>query len=1580
MGVHASLAEVFQPQMKPRFIVSFVAGLVLLNLNTTKAAPLRLKVEPKGTNALEITLTPTVPGAFYGIMTRANGADGHWLSLTGLIGSSNGTSVTTCTLGGPGELAELRIDTLRDWTFVAGWDEDTLGDGLSPLYKELVLRCDPLAHVDSYAQPAGDGWTIAQKRQNNWNPLVSYQPPQPRLTAAFYVGTNSTQSGRAVLTIQNLSGVLPDYIEIEKADRTWEQPPEDPRLRDPRFQYRGPADGGGGTNGSSRMPGPNRPPFTNRAAYMNWLTNRPGLTNPPPFTNRPFAGRPPPFNRPPSARPKVVTGPFKPLAKIITKPGVQTYTYTDTITNTLLSPEYQCWAHFAPPFRSTPAEVDPGSIRKSLLTVQAQPTTNGYNLVVTHPFPYAMYLLLVRDQRDPQWRASGYFVSGTNRDPIQLNADLKGMMAAGEGLPSMPAVKFQPDAVQPEFIAGSGDDSDGDGLPDVYEVMVTRTDPAKADTGNTGVLDGYKETSDGWSTLEKFRRRLDPLKPFTPPAPLVLSEPTLTEAAQSFALRSDLPYQPQVEIRVPGTAQFHVVHRAFWLLYGSYGMRDTHVRACFDLRVSWVVPQPRPHEGENDTDAYSMFAFAAAGAEAVRDDRRDLPPGQTNRVIVPRWQIEAYAATNAKFAPAMDYFIATTDGRQPAELPSGLSLQEIEAAVATAFPGMTNTLDRPVRFYGKIVDENARPISGFKVRFEWSGTLLPGKESADAISDAAGLFSLTNAFGTQLSVFVDNTNYYTTARNRGSGSFQYTASGREAFKPDPNHPVVYVFRKKGVGARSLVTSEYGVSRDFSVKAPLDGTPVRVNLLERKTGSGPLEISQIKPVHAGWRTPTNWSFTMKIPDGGFVIGGAEEFPFHPPASGYQPEVSFHLDKGQTNWTPSIQKDYYFRFGDPSLYGRLHVDTRIDSDSVRLSYTINRDGERNLEPPNEYTQTKAPVPFVRTIPPLKPKAIFTNASGQVVTWGSMMLPFVKPGTRFTAVAAGGEHSLAIKEDGTVLAWGRNISGESTVPPGLSNVVAVSAGGRSGTGFSIALRRDGTVSAWGDNSGGQTKVPTNLTGVIAISAGRDHCLALKKDGAVVAWGSNASGKTQVPPELADVVGISAAGEHSVALKRDGTIVAWGQRQWGQTNGPEGLSNVTSICCGNDFGLAQKKDGSLVTWGQPFSKDTDIPKDLANVSASAAGPWNALALKRDGTVTEWGHDTFGATHVPVGLNHVTAVSCGGNDHGGHTLALKADGSIVGWGNNNYGQSLPPGGLTDVISVSGGNDHYLALRKDGSVVAWGGGERQDIGHALVPPDLGPVKQVAAGWSRSVVLRIDGSAAGWGDQFFGLNGPALDLTNLVAVSAAINSLALKKDGTVVEWADSCAIRSKLFSNAVATAAAPHHNIALRQDGKVLTSGADGTLAVAAPADLTNVIAIATWGDPVFDHDLVLRRDGTVFEWGSRGPVALTKMPEHLTNVIAIAAGPIHNLALRRDGTVTAWGGNVSGQLNVPEGLTNVIAVSAAGGSSAAVVFMPEPQLSGLRTHAIRNVVVLGAILLSVAAGLWMFRRHLVKGQHNHPTV
>ena len=105
---------------------------------------------------------------------------------------------------------------------------------------------------------------------------------------------------------------------------------------------------------------------------------------------------------------------------------------------------------------------------------------------------------------------------------------------------------------------------------------------------------------------------------------------------------------------------------------------------------------------------------------------------------------------------------------------------------------------------------------------------------------------------------------------------------------------------------------------------------------------------------------------------------------------------------------------------------------------------------------------------------------------------------------------------------------------------------------------------VVAWGYNGDGQTNVPTGLSNVVAIAAGDAHTVTLKQDGTVVAWGSSSAGQSTVPAGLSNVVAIAAGRNHTVALKQDGTVVAWGFNDYGQSTVPAGLSNVVAIAAG--------------------------------------------------------------------------------------------------------------------------------------------------------------------------------------------------------------------------------------------------------------------------------------------------------------------------------------------------------------------------------------------------------------------------------
>ncbi len=201
-------------------------------------------------------------------------------------------------------------------------------------------------------------------------------------------------------------------------------------------------------------------------------------------------------------------------------------------------------------------------------------------------------------------------------------------------------------------------------------------------------------------------------------------------------------------------------------------------------------------------------------------------------------------------------------------------------------------------------------------------------------------------------------------------------------------------------------------------------------------------------------------------------------------------------------------------------------------------------------------------------------------------------------------------------------------------------------------LALKSDGTVTAWGDNGFGQTNIPVGLSNVVAIAAGLDYNLALKSDGTVTAWGYNAHGQTTIPVGLRNVVAIAVGALHSVALKSDGTVVAWGYdgSPYGDITIPVGLSNVVAFAAGINHNLALKSDGTVAAWGRNSEGQTTIPVGLSNVVAIAAGSFHSLAMKSDGTVVAWGDNNSGQATVPVGLRSLAVnLTLGGTFNTNH-------------------------------------------------------------------------------------------------------------------------------------------------------------------------------------------------------------------------------------------------------------------------------------------------------------------------------------------
>jgi hypothetical protein len=246
----------------------------------------------------------------------------------------------------------------------------------------------------------------------------------------------------------------------------------------------------------------------------------------------------------------------------------------------------------------------------------------------------------------------------------------------------------------------------------------------------------------------------------------------------------------------------------------------------------------------------------------------------------------------------------------------------------------------PITFYGKVIDQNTNPIADAQIHFSWTDTSPEGRSEQNARSDTNGLFGLSGVTGRVLVVRVSKPGYYT-SRRRSTG-FDYG----DGYQPDGN-PVEFLLHKQGLGI-DLISSRYGVAPNFHVAAPRDGTPVAVDLVQRKSGQGgQLVISQTKPDYLHTKQATAWRFRMEIQDGGFVEHN-DEFPVEAPEIGYQPVVEFDFKIGETNWTTMLTRNYYIVFGQPRRYGWLKIETRIGSGGATLEYAINPDGSRYLEP--------------------------------------------------------------------------------------------------------------------------------------------------------------------------------------------------------------------------------------------------------------------------------------------------------------------------------------------------------------------------------------------------------------------------------------------------------------------------------------------------------------------------------------------------------------------------------------------------------------------------------------------------------
>jgi alpha-tubulin suppressor-like RCC1 family protein len=324
------------------------------------------------------------------------------------------------------------------------------------------------------------------------------------------------------------------------------------------------------------------------------------------------------------------------------------------------------------------------------------------------------------------------------------------------------------------------------------------------------------------------------------------------------------------------------------------------------------------------------------------------------------------------------------------------------------------------------------------------------------------------------------------------------------------------------------------------------------------------------------------------------------------------------------------------------------------------------------------------------------------------------------------------------------------------------------------SVAVKSDGTVWAWGSNENGQlgtgdgedSFVPRqveSLSNIVAVAAGARHSLALDEEGNVWSWGSNSSTPVQIG-EVSDVIAIDAGWAHSIALLYDGTLWAWGKNGYGQLgDGNEGdsevpvkvtgLTDVVSIAAGSEHNVALVSDGTVWTWGrnsagQLGTGDTDwasnsIPEmveGLSNIAAVAAGWGHTAVLTEEGAVLMWGNNESGQlgdgtstdNYTPAqvsGLPVIRSIVSGYD----HMLAVDSEGKLWGWGSNYLGQAgagviatavntpMPAENIAETSIASGGLRHSLAVDSAGNLWSWGSGRKGQLGDGTTDSYASPI-------------------------------------------------------------------------------------------------------------------------------------------------------------------------------------------------------------------------------------------------------------------
>jgi alpha-tubulin suppressor-like RCC1 family protein len=342
----------------------------------------------------------------------------------------------------------------------------------------------------------------------------------------------------------------------------------------------------------------------------------------------------------------------------------------------------------------------------------------------------------------------------------------------------------------------------------------------------------------------------------------------------------------------------------------------------------------------------------------------------------------------------------------------------------------------------------------------------------------------------------------------------------------------------------------------------------------------------------------------------------------------------------------------------------------------------------------------------------------------------------------VSNGQNHTIAIKTDGTLWAWGSNLFGQ------LGN------GNNTDSNFPIQI---GSSNNW-----------------IRVAAGGAHSLGIKNDGTLWAWGFNAAGQlgnnttinVNIPTQIGnandwkDVFGgiyVSAAIKNNFSL--------WG---WGSNVGNNQLGQPSNI--------------------SDIKVPTQIGTDMDWKSISF-GNFSTIALKNNNTLWSWGQSNFGELGNGILISQVffptqigsstdwKEISTGFN----YTMAIKNNGTLWSWGLNYSAIPLQNGTSTDWSKISSYNNFNLAIKNNGSLWSWGNNSNGQLGNGnntnvTFPTQIGNLTnwtKLSNGIKSSSVINSNSELKTFGQNNVGQLGIMSNIDSYVQVPVNCINLGLE---------------------------------------------------------------------------------------------------------------------------------------------------------------------------------------------------------------